>query len=294
MFVAVASLVFVGAAYQLGRVCFAALAARARDRVLVFAGQAVHELHAAVSRARHGGGAGRRLAGGGRPDRRGRAVAARRRDRRLGRRIRHPLRLPGPRVRSGRRAEVDSRCGSAFATRCSCRASCTSSPSPASPGSPPWRISARCTSAGVGLVAVLLVYEQSLVSEHDLSQVKRAFDLNGYVGILYFAATAASLYVATERTHVRARDHRRQRRDLRDADDGGAAGAGLPPRGRDLGLREAPAARRARRQGVGRPPARVSRRDVRRRGEAGDLRGPQQQGPRRRRSRAAATTARRW
>ena len=48
---------------------------------------------------------------------------------------------------------------------------------------------------GVGLVAVLLVYEQSLVTEHDLSQVKRAFDLNGYVGILYFAATAVSIYV---------------------------------------------------------------------------------------------------
>ena len=28
-----------------------------------------------------------------------------------------------------------------------------------------------------------------------LAQVKRAFDLNGYVGILYFMATAASLYV---------------------------------------------------------------------------------------------------
>ncbi len=48
---------------------------------------------------------------------------------------------------------------------------------------------------GVGLVAVLLVYEQSLVSEGDLSQVKRAFDLNGYVGILYFLVTAVSLYV---------------------------------------------------------------------------------------------------
>ncbi|PYR95431.1 MAG: 4-hydroxybenzoate octaprenyltransferase [Acidobacteria bacterium] len=48
---------------------------------------------------------------------------------------------------------------------------------------------------GVGLVAVLLVYEQSLVSEHDLSQLKRAFDLNGYVGILYFAVTALSIYV---------------------------------------------------------------------------------------------------
>jgi 4-hydroxybenzoate polyprenyltransferase len=48
---------------------------------------------------------------------------------------------------------------------------------------------------GVALVAVLLVYEQSLVSEHDLSQVKRAFDLNGWVGILYFAATVLSVYV---------------------------------------------------------------------------------------------------
>ncbi len=33
--------------------------------------------------------------------------------------------------------------------------------------------------AGVALVAALLVYEQSLVSADDLSQVKRAFDLNG-------------------------------------------------------------------------------------------------------------------
>ena len=49
--------------------------------------------------------------------------------------------------------------------------------------------------AGVSIVAALLVYEQSLVSEHDLSQVKKAFDLNGWVGILYFAATGLSLYV---------------------------------------------------------------------------------------------------
>ena len=40
----------------------------------------------------------------------------------------------------------------------------------------------------IWMVAVLLAYEQSLVSERDLSQVKRAFDLNGYVGIIYFAA----------------------------------------------------------------------------------------------------------
>jgi 4-hydroxybenzoate polyprenyltransferase len=49
--------------------------------------------------------------------------------------------------------------------------------------------------AGVAGVTVLLVYEQSLVSEHDLSQVKRAFDLNGYVGLLYLATTAAAIYV---------------------------------------------------------------------------------------------------
>ena len=49
--------------------------------------------------------------------------------------------------------------------------------------------------AGVGIVAALLAYEQSLVSHDDLSQVKKAFDLNGYVGIVYFATTALALYV---------------------------------------------------------------------------------------------------
>lgn len=49
--------------------------------------------------------------------------------------------------------------------------------------------------AGVAIVGCLLAYEQSLVSERDLSQVKRAFDLNGYVGIIYFTATALSLYL---------------------------------------------------------------------------------------------------
>jgi len=48
--------------------------------------------------------------------------------------------------------------------------------------------------AGVGVVALLLVYEQSLVSEDDLSQVKRAFDLNGWVGLLYLVATAVAVY----------------------------------------------------------------------------------------------------
>ena len=47
---------------------------------------------------------------------------------------------------------------------------------------------------GVGVVAVMLVYEQSLVRADDLSQVKRAFDLNGYVGILYLLVIVVSLY----------------------------------------------------------------------------------------------------
>ena len=47
---------------------------------------------------------------------------------------------------------------------------------------------------GVAAVAGLLVYEQSLVSANDLSNVKLAFDLNGYVGILYFVMTALSVY----------------------------------------------------------------------------------------------------
>jgi 4-hydroxybenzoate polyprenyltransferase len=49
--------------------------------------------------------------------------------------------------------------------------------------------------AGVVGVAGLLAYEQSLVREDDLSQVKRAFDLNGYVGILYMVTTALAVYV---------------------------------------------------------------------------------------------------
>jgi len=47
---------------------------------------------------------------------------------------------------------------------------------------------------GVLSVAALLAYEQSLVSADDLSQVTRAFDLNGYVGILYFIVLAGSVY----------------------------------------------------------------------------------------------------
>jgi 4-hydroxybenzoate polyprenyltransferase len=47
---------------------------------------------------------------------------------------------------------------------------------------------------GVGAVAAMLIYEQSLVRADDLSQVKRAFDLNGYVGILYLVVLMVALY----------------------------------------------------------------------------------------------------
>lgn len=49
--------------------------------------------------------------------------------------------------------------------------------------------------AGVAGVALLLTYEQSLVRVDDLSRVKQAFDLNGYVGFFYLAVTAAAIYV---------------------------------------------------------------------------------------------------
>ena len=48
---------------------------------------------------------------------------------------------------------------------------------------------------GVGVVALLLLYEQTLVTVTDLSRVKEAFDLNGYVGLLYLFWTAGALYV---------------------------------------------------------------------------------------------------
>jgi 4-hydroxybenzoate polyprenyltransferase len=48
--------------------------------------------------------------------------------------------------------------------------------------------------AGVAVVATLLIFEQSLVRVDDLSQVKRAFDLNGWVSVFYLAATAADVW----------------------------------------------------------------------------------------------------
>jgi 4-hydroxybenzoate polyprenyltransferase len=50
--------------------------------------------------------------------------------------------------------------------------------------------------AGVAAVAALLAWEHTLVRPDDLSQVMRAFNLNGWVGLLYFAFTAAAAWLA--------------------------------------------------------------------------------------------------
>ena len=75
--------------------------------------------------------------------------------------------------------------GSACRRRSRSPGRCTSSPSPASSRWRSSRRSARVYLGGVAVVAAMLVYEQSLVRADDLSRVKLAFDLNGYVGILY-------------------------------------------------------------------------------------------------------------
>ena len=187
VFVIVSSVLFVLSASRLGPLCFALSPVALADRVLVFAGQARDVLHAALSRTRDGRRAGGRLARGRRTRRLG-AVAARPGDWHVGRRVRRALRLPGPRGRSCARVCDRSPCASASArvardlardARRDDRAA--SRRSDASPSLGPVYF------AGVAGVAALLVWEQSLVRADDLSQVKRAFDMNGWVGILYLA-----------------------------------------------------------------------------------------------------------
>jgi len=49
--------------------------------------------------------------------------------------------------------------------------------------------------AGVVVVALLLIYEQSLVKPHDLSRVNAAFfTMNGYVSVLFFLFWAADIF----------------------------------------------------------------------------------------------------
>lgn len=52
--------------------------------------------------------------------------------------------------------------------------------------------------AGIGVVAVLLAYEHSLVKPHDLSRVNAAFfTMNGFVSILFFLFWAADILLLT-------------------------------------------------------------------------------------------------
>ena len=48
---------------------------------------------------------------------------------------------------------------------------------------------------GVIGVGALLIFEQSLVRKNDLSKIKRAFDLNGYVALLYLFVTIVAIYL---------------------------------------------------------------------------------------------------
>jgi 4-hydroxybenzoate polyprenyltransferase len=50
--------------------------------------------------------------------------------------------------------------------------------------------------AGVAAIAVLLIYEHSLVKAHDLSRVNAAFfTMNGYVSVLFFLFWAADIFL---------------------------------------------------------------------------------------------------
>ena len=107
-------------------------------------------------------------------------MAARSGHRSLGRRLRHPVCLPGPRFRSRPWAAVDPDALRRAALHSlvapdACGHSCGDGGPVARGDLPPFYL------VGVVIVAVLLTYEQSLVSDEDLSQVKKAFDLNGYV-----------------------------------------------------------------------------------------------------------------
>ncbi len=52
--------------------------------------------------------------------------------------------------------------------------------------------------AGLAAVAVLLIYEHSLVKAHDLSRVNAAFfTVNGYVSVLFFFFWAADLFISS-------------------------------------------------------------------------------------------------
>jgi 4-hydroxybenzoate polyprenyltransferase len=49
--------------------------------------------------------------------------------------------------------------------------------------------------AGVACVAALLAWEHTLVRADDLSRVMQAFNINGWVSVVYLAFTAAAAWL---------------------------------------------------------------------------------------------------
>ena len=174
--------------------CLVLVAGRAGDRVLVLACQAVHDLHADVSRPLARRCSCRWMAGRGRSRRR-RAVAARPGHRIVGRRFRHSVCLPG----CGLRPQAWSALDPGDVRRPGIDSSVTRhAPGHRDRDGVPagrQRVSRRSIlSASRSWPRCSHTSSRSSAIE-DLSQVKKAFDLNGWVGIVYFAATALAVYV---------------------------------------------------------------------------------------------------
>ena len=110
----------------------------------------------------------------------------------LDRRLRHHLRDDGPRGRPRARACTRSRAGSASAPRSSSPGSPTPAPSRSSSGSASTSASGPLYWLGLAVVAVLLAYENSIVSEDDLSRVDMAFlQMNGVIAMVFLAGVLA-------------------------------------------------------------------------------------------------------
>ncbi len=163
----------------------------------------------------------RRRAGSpwGRPSRRG-AVGVRRGGGDLDCRLRHHLRDAGLRMRRARRRALACRRTTASRRRCCRRRSTMPSRSCCS-----WSRGGALAPAwpyyvGVAVAAALLVYENAIVSENDLSRVNAAFFIiNGCIAIIILAGVIADRLVRLggRREDLHRRHHRSVRRRLRAA-----------------------------------------------------------------------------
>lgn len=187
IFTAASSALLIFAAYMLNPLSLS-LARCAGSRIFLLLHETLHVSVARLSRPRHLSLADRRLDRGHRQDRFARA-RARRRGALLAARLRRALCAPGHGVRpQGRPSSIPER----FGIRCSLWIS---------------RASHALTMAallwlsillslgwlylaGVFLALCLIVYEHTLVKEHDLSQLDVAFfNMNGYISVTVFLFT---------------------------------------------------------------------------------------------------------